>query len=333
MEYRVRYALKEDMNGIMRFIDRFWRRNHILSRNRELFEWQYGGNKDRLNIIIGVDEKNEIQGMLGFVPYRDSDDKDFALALWKANPITGFLGVKLIKYLMENEPHRTIVCPGINLDTTKKIYEYLGMTVGTMKQWYRLAKKDSYKIARIVNNEIPLYETKAMDVKLIKLDSVKELEAAFDFENSAYLKGVPYKSLQYIQKRYYDHPMYDYIVYALKDNKEKSDTLFVFRVQDCNDSHALRMIDCIGQCDRIEQITDEIDKLLVEYDCEYVDVYEAGIKDETMISGGWKKVMDEGNIIPDYFSPYEQRKVDIHYSSENQRVVLFKGDGDQDRPS
>ena len=44
-------------------------------------------------------------------------------------------------------------------------------------------------------------------------------------------------------------------------------------------------------------------------------------------------VMEDGNIIPEYFSPFEQKNVDIYYMSEMDKPILFKGDGDMDRPN
>lgn len=44
-------------------------------------------------------------------------------------------------------------------------------------------------------------------------------------------------------------------------------------------------------------------------------------------------VVGSGNIMPDYFAPFEQRNIDIYYMSEIEDVILFKGDGDMDRPN
>ena len=38
-------------------------------------------------------------------------------------------------------------------------------------------------------------------------------------------------------------------------------------------------------------------------------------------------------IVPDYFSPFEQKNIDIHFfTTDNQPTCFFKGDGDQDNP-
>lgn len=334
MEHLIRFAEKKDTAQIMEYIDKNWRKGHILSRDRILFEWQYGyGNNNKLNIVLGLDENNEIQGMLGFVPYDNSNEKDIALALWKANPSTGFLGIKLIKYLIDNEPHREVVCPGINMRTTSKIYEHLGMKVGQMSQWYRLRDVESFAIAGIVDNTIPKCKANNPRRELVELKTMEAFKEIFNGDNEIYQKSVPFKSYSYVEYRYYNHPSYHYSLYALKNNTDKADSVFVFRVQECNGSRAMRLIDCIGDTRNLCLITASIDDLLVKYDCEYADYYVAGIDDEVLFCAGWRKVESEGNIIPEYFAPFEQRKVDIFYSSSCPGSVLFKGDGDQDRPS
>lgn len=333
MGYNIRFAEKDDTDAIMDFIDKFWRKGHILSRDKVLFTWQYAGNDNKLNIVLGTGEQGDIQGMLGFVPYDDTDNKDISLALWKANPSTGFLGVKLIKYLMDNEPYRGIICPGINPGTTSKIYEHVGMSFGVMTQWYRLADREKYHIAKVADNSIPQYEKCDPANTLFQIHSIDQLKEVFDLDSDEYRAGIPYKSALYIEHRYFSHPIYKYSMYGWGPDGEKAETVFSVRVQECNGARALRIIDCIGKVENLAYATEALDGLLDELDCEYMDVYETGVKDEYFIRGGWRKVEEGGNVIPDYFSPFEQRKVDIYYSSGSSTAIMFKGDGDQDRPN
>ena len=37
----IRFAEEKDIPEIMKFIDEYWRKNHIMSRNRSLFEFQH----------------------------------------------------------------------------------------------------------------------------------------------------------------------------------------------------------------------------------------------------------------------------------------------------
>ncbi len=333
MDYEIRYAEVSDIDSIMRFIDENWKKDHILSRNRELFEWQYGGEDNRINMIIGLDSSKNIQGLIGFISYGNNENSDIALAMWKANKNTGFLGIRLLAYLLENKPHREVVCPGINPYTTQTIYERMGMNVGIMTQWYRLACRKEYRIASILDDTIPEYSEETEGILLSEVLSYDDLPELFNTTNDDYLNSIPFKSLEYIKKRYFLHPVYDYKVFAIKGIREKADTLIIFRVQECNGSKALRVIDCIGTVSDIGLITEEIDRLLRKYDCEYADLYETGLSHEMMTKAGWLSATDEENIIPDYFSPYECRKVNIYFSSSSYSAVLFKGDGDQDRPN
>ena len=109
MEYSIRFANVDDISQIMCFINSYWKKNHILGTNRELFEWQYCSDK-KVNMVIGLDDNQQIQGVLGYIPYSNTEEKDFALSLWKVKEGTAFLGVKLLLFLLDNEPHRYMFC-------------------------------------------------------------------------------------------------------------------------------------------------------------------------------------------------------------------------------
>ena len=77
-----------------------------------------------------------------------------------------------------------------------------------------------------------------------------------------------------------------------------------------------------------------IDKMLKEKH-EYIDIYEVGIEDEILENSGFiERVEEDSNIIPNYFEPFIQKNIEIYYMSNcNSKFRMFKGDGDQDRPS
>lgn len=92
-----------------------------------------------------------------------------------------------------------------------------------------------------------------------------------------HVKTIPYKSCGYVSKRYLNHPAYVYYVYALRKDEGKTESLFIFRIQECQGKRVLRFVDCIGKYDEIPFATAFIDGLMEEMDAEYVDMYEAGI--------------------------------------------------------
>lgn len=328
-EYTVRYAQVDDIPRIMRFIDENWKKNHILAVDRKLFEWQY--INDKVNMVIGEDENLEIQAILGYIPYSNEDCKDFSLALWKAKEGTAFLGVRLLMYLLKEEPHRHIFCNGINVATSEGIYHRLGIKIGKLKQWYRLRPIDEYKIAKVVDDTIPNI-SQSDEISLIEIDNFKQL-ADIASDNMFKQKNVPFKSAGYIEKRYFNHPSYEYKVYALLAENRKSDMAVVFRVQECNGARALRIIDCIGECRLFYKISSKIDELATKITAEYTDIYETGLDDQELLQAGWILVGSNDNIIPNYFAPYTQCNVDINICMTDEDIVLFKGDGDQDRPN
>lgn len=328
--YIIRYATKDDISLIQEFIDNNWKKSHILVKDRDLFEWQY--TSDKLDYVLGIDSDGKIQGMLGFISYDDSENRDIATSMWKANEGCGFLGIKLLMYVMENEPHRTLFSPGINVVTSGGIYRRMGIEIGKMSQWYRLRDKNDYIIAKIVDSTIPSYEC-AKDSKFAEYMSFEDFKRDFDFDKYVSPESVPYKSLMYVRRRYFCHPSYRYKIYGVKDEYNETKAVIVLRVQKCNGARVVRFVDCIGDVEQIGNITAELDRILEEEDAEYIDMYEAGVSENLLKNAGWTNLQDTQNIIPNYFSPYEQKNVEVNYCTTDKNIVLFRGDGDQDRPN
>ena len=63
-DIEIEYA--KNSNEIMEFIHKNWSKDHILSKNQDLFNWQYYGNNS-LNFIVARCN-NDLIGVLGFIP-------------------------------------------------------------------------------------------------------------------------------------------------------------------------------------------------------------------------------------------------------------------------
>lgn len=329
-KYTIRYAVKEDIPQIKRFIDENWKKNHILVREEEFFEWQY--MSDKLDFVLGIDAEGNIQGMLGFISYSDGEDRDIATSMWKANPGTGFLGIKLLMYVLEKEPHRTLFSPGINMRSSGAIYKRMKIATGKMNQWYRLRKTDSYVIAKVNDTRIPEY-LQSHEVAAVRYFTYEDLTEDFDFGKYVPKQTIPYKSLAYLKRRYFEHPIYEYLIYGIRQDDGETSAVIVLRIQECNGAKALRFVDCIGDTEVLGSLTHIFDRLLDEFSAEYIDMYEKGVDGNILQSAGWLKLDETENIIPNYFSPYEQINVDINYCTTDENIILFRGDGDQDRPN
>lgn len=323
----IRFANENDINDIMSFIDDYWKKGHILGVNKAFFEYEHLF-PEGVSYVISRGQDEKINAILGYIPY-GKKNRDLMTVMWKANHTAhSSLGLELFKYLTDNGDIRMIASPGSN-PKLKGLYKYFGYQFGKMLHWYRLRPQKTYQIARIVDSEIPIVNN---STSFLFLNSWEALKSNFDFSNYK-RETKPYKEAWYIKKRYFNHPIYNYDVYGLYDQSEKCSLLMIFRIISVNTINVVRLIDCIGDFSLIEKSAGLIDYVLEKNQAEYVDCYEIGLSDDIMIKSGWKKREDSDNIIPNYFSPYLQENIDIYYFSSDSDVVLFKGDGDQDRPN
>jgi len=323
----IRFAKREDIPKIMEFIDEHWRKNHIMGRDRKLFDFQHCW-EDEVSFVLSETD-GDLTGILGYIPY-DKSNRDVTLAIWKSLKTTETMqGIKLLTYLRDKGDINRLSAVGVNPKTIS-IYKFLGFTTGKMKQWYRLRPLQDYRIAKVVDSTIPDYLKNGKMTERI-LDGFEQVANEFGIEDCLIRGEQLYKSMEFVERRYFNHPTFQYIKYGLERDRKK--LFVVLRVQSCNGSSLLRIIDCVGDHELFRYFTPTIDRLMEDYQCEYADCYEAGVDNDIFLDAGWKLVADTENIMPDYFAPFEQRNIDIYYTSEMDGTIFFKGDGDMDRPN
>ena len=168
-------------------------------------------------------------------------------------------------------------------------------------------------------------------MNLIKINSFKDVKNQFPLNKK--FKNLPYKEDWYLEKRYFNHPIYKYNVWGLKKNNSVV-ALLIGREINQNNSKILRFIDFIGEVDNLALLGSEIKKLIDQNCYEYIDFLLSGISESVMNRCGFilKKENDE-NIIPNYFEPFVQSNVDIWFETNRKDMILFKGDADGDRPN
>ncbi|NBH74038.1 hypothetical protein D3Z51_18940 [Clostridiaceae bacterium] len=321
---RIRFAEYKDIPAVMEFIDTHWKKGHIMGRDRRLFEFQHLWGEE-VSFAM-AEEGGQVKGILGFIPY-GSSRRDATLAIWKALKTSDtMLGIHILEFLRKNGDIRFISAPGIN-PRTVSVYQFLGLNTGRMAHWYRLRRGGCHKIAHVTDPAVPRHA----EATGLKISPVFGLGEGFDITGCLRRDRQLYKSPDFIGRRYFKHPVFEYLKYGVELGEEK--LFVVLRVQPCNGSKALRLIDCIGDHGLIRFLAPMLDRLLDSLGCEYVDCYEAGVDGGIFRDGGWLPVPGSGNTIPEYFSPFEQKNIDIYYMSEIDGAILFKGDGDMDRPN
>ena len=332
--FKLRFAKYIDKKNIMSFISNHWDKNHILSNDGKFFDFQYRVNNN-IQFILAIDTNNKIIGLLGYMQYsHKSKQQDIALALWKVIPNLPdpVLGIKLIKFLRDNVKHRSIFCVGINKKTIE-IYKFMGFQTGRLLHY--AAFNENYKNFSI---SIPPLKKKKLVLNnkwiiTTSRDIVKSLEKLMN--STEYKKKIPFKSKNYIKKRYFNHPYFIYNFHEVYKNNYFLGIVISRKVKHLK-GKAIRIIDVLADDKDISEIINEfannLNKSYRKY--EYIDVYASNLDMELLIQGNYELISDSRKVIvPDYFSPFKQKNIDIFFFNTIKRpVCLFKGDSDQDNP-
>lgn len=327
---RIFRGRKEDVGRAMEFIGEHWKHNHILALSRELFEWQYS-RKGKYYFYLAEDDKKKICGFYGIVCYNGTDHPDIAGSMWKViktdNPI---LGMEMTLYVKKDLNFRTNFAPGLN-EKARKITELRGGTPKKLNHFYRLNDMEKYEIALIRTKKI--IPAKKEDIQFERISTYSEFSKNISVKMLK--EKIPYKDEDYYKQRFFEHPVYQYICFRLSaSDGDENSFLFMRRVRH-GGSSVLRIVDFIGNDTILGKIGSQLDKLMLQYQCEYVEFYCLGIDPEILLSGGFS-LRDENdkNIIPHYFEPFERKNIDIYTGNiDDARYHMFIGDSDQDRPS
>lgn len=328
---KITRAQIKDKEKIIEFIKKNWKEDHILVKDKFLFNYMYKEDDEKLNFILGI-RKEKIEAVLGFIKYTDQDNGEIFLALWKSIN-NSMLGLKCLEYLLNNFK---VSCCGINLKT-RPIYKFLGLETGKLKHYYLLNNKiEKFSIAKIeerFQDENYLKKDKESKENGIKFKSMEELLEKCNYNN--FKKYNFFKSIEYFNKIYFNHPYYKYEIIGIKNNFNEIESIMVLREIKIKESKCLRIIDFLGEESNLINIEGWLKNKILKNNYEYVDFYEIGIKDEILLKIGFKERKEnDRNIIPNYFEPFEQRNIEIYFGTScKEKFRMFKGDGDQDRPS
>ena len=97
----------------------------------------------------------------------------------------------------------------------------------------------------------------------------------------------------------------------------------------------VRLVDFIGEDSVLPRIGAALDAILNHAGAEYMDCYNAGIPADVWLAAGFtERVEGDGCIIPNYLTPPVHENTEYYYfTNKPEGFVMFKADGDQDRPN
>ncbi len=334
--YEIRLANVNDIEAIMDFIDKEWKKDHVLATSRELFEYEFLEENGDVNFIIAIDrESKQIAAIIGFLKAsHDEENMDIWGSIWKVtNDALPLLGVEIIKRKMQITSCRNDITVGSSDVATKLYKTALRRHVDTMKHYYRLADRDAnaFVIATVNNKTCANVDAPAKKGKVRLLNNIEELQACYDLTKNKLT--VPYKDVWYINHRYFNHIAYKYNVCAIEVD-DVVEAIFIYRIQRYQGKNAIRIMDYIGNQMAFGTIKEYFDELLADPDNEYIDFYCLGMDEIYLNQAGFvKRDENDSNIIPNYFSPFVSKNIDIVVNSTDPNTMYFKADADQDRPN
>ena len=330
----IRRALIDDGDRILSFINSEWKKNHYFCLNSDFFNYFYSfKSSDYLNFYISEDDNKFINGILGFIDYSNAKEKisNIAIAMWKVKKTNDpTLGIKLFEFLRSDLRISNLFCLGID-KKTHIIYEYLGFKVDKLSRYIMINQRK--KKFKILNNlQIHKEQPQLKVQNQLKYSDGKDISEEF-YQEAAKINEINYKSYEFFKHRYLQHPVYNYNIYKLElSAKEKA--ILVTRNISYNKSNMIRIVDFIGEEICINKSQFFFHELLQENNAEYVEFVHFGLSTLSLAEAGFQKLNEEKLTMPHYFQPFINENLDIHFfSSKTQKLKLFLGDGDQDRPN
>ena len=329
MSLDIRFCRLDEVSKLQAFIREEWSADHIFVYSNALLEYQHRSRTDNsYNFAVAVDGQGKFNAILGFIPpghFGDAADDALWLSLWKTgkNCTDKGAGLALLKFLEKNISHDAIITAGISAQA-KLIYKALRFQVQTLQHHYLAINVRSSGLSEglrsrenfATDNQVPLMPG-AMDHLMVggAADSI----------------GYRCRSAEYFVQKYERHPLYDYQVM----HAPACDITLVFRVAEVQGlGRAMRIIDCGGNIKEFSRLSEAIEATARRAEVEYVDLLAHWPSSDAVAKAGFHAVQDE--VLPNYFEPFVKKNVAIEFAVKNRNALdtwVFKGDGDQDRPS
>ena len=336
--YTISQASNDEQIKIMAFIEKYWKSNHILARDKKFFQYEFLG-QGKLNFFLAKTlDSNKILAIQGFIPYGTYPNCHICgvISLVHPNSKIPMLGVEVMKKMLEFTKPSSYCGIGTNPKTMIPLVKrFFGRSTGIMDQFYILnSDVKDFKIAKILDKRnhlaLPKFDhSQKLKYKLITKYDVNNalIDAEIDIR-------LPKKTCSYLIKRYFENPKYTYKCFKIRLTELKKTSLLITREIVCNGSKALRIIDFIGDIKILSYLSKWASLEMKIHNYEYIDLLSSGIDASILNRSGFdKNLKSSGIIIPNYFDPFIRENVDIYYEKSEEDLILFKGDADGDRPN
>lgn len=334
-----RLAEYAEREAIIAFINEHFDWRLPLVNRREFFDYYYCG--DRLQFAV-AEAGGRMVAAAGYILANHSAQPDLWVSVWVAAKGANGAGLELMEALPRLTGARVVACNNIR-ENTCVFYRFLGWTAERVPHYYRLADRPALADYHLCRPTIPAGADPALTppVRLpaggdLALDKVSTSVRLYALGLPA-VPHSPAKDLWYLTRRYFGFPHLAYDVWSVHEKG----VLLAYLVTRTVPSGAngeipvLRIVDFIGEDSVLPRIGAAVDSLLARTGAEYADCYCAGIPASVFAAMGFsERVPGDGCVIPNYLTPPLYENTEYYYFTNHpEGFVLFKADGDQDRPN
>lgn len=325
-----------EIDDVVRFIDCYWKKGHILVKSRKLLDWQYKNLDNTYNFIIARNKSTaEIHAIEGFIPTTQFDPSIVNAmtwgAIWKTIPDVAPPGLGFVVKQYREEKYGTKYnCEiGISPDATNYNTKF-GNTIFELENWYIVSpykkKFELIEVPKGIKNIIS-YSEEPINCSLI---------SASEWNRVAECLPIPeYKSKLYYINRYFNHPFYKYYSILLYDKSTETQEVMFFRIAEYNGNHCIFIVDYVGEGKVLEKSNKVLCDIIKQTEAEYILFPNYGIDPGYLKRAGFINSKQTQDIVPMYYEPFVKQNVAIICASKSDSIswCSFKGDSDQDRPN
>ena len=318
-----RLAHSDEAQRIIQFINENFDWKLPLVNLPEYFSFYYQSG-DQLQYAL-AEENGELLSVVGYIRAANSPHADIWASVWVAKKGCNGVGLELMDALPRLTSASVVACNNIR-PKTMAFYRFLGWHAERMPHYYRLSGQHTYTLAKITDSTVLPVEG---DLSLMPIE-----ECDLEHLGLPPTNHTPKKDIWYVKRRYFSFPHLTYQVYAALQGKTPLAYL-VARVVDSGCGTVLRIVDFIGEDAVLPRLGNAIDRLLHQVGAEYAECYCAGISAEIFAAAGFcERTENSPNILPNYLTPPLFENTEYYYfTNKPEHFVLFKADGDQDRPN
>jgi len=360
----IRTAKEKDASKIKKFISLNFKKNHILVKNNKFFNWQFKNANKKINCTLALRDK-EIIGIYFYVPLGKFDKKlnkkkHIFGSIWT---VKGFNKLQLPKNHKSDNDSKNLLTnfnkEGVAI--ALKIFFKLNLSfepklligIGVAPRFFRFHIQKKFKLVNSNHHFIASPDIKKFKILknnyFSKKNINKQIQRKINFKliskandlkklniNKLFDYQIPTKSKDYLINRYLKHPIYKYYIYFI--SQKKINNICIFRIVKLKKTRVIRIIDYVGSNNHFPILKNFFFEILQKYKAEYLDFYSYGIPLNILKKAGLENKKNYKNlIIPDLFEPFVNKNlvVTIGYKKFDNKgfIRIFKGDGDQDRPT